>query len=103
MKGKIKPATQKTNSLSFFEFIRSAIRGQESLTEERYMADEFRESEDDLVRTWSAEMLDSIFRIANEKRLPDNMVLNGIGMTINYINGSKVSVNFNFGLSKGGK
>ena len=60
-------------------------------------------NEGDLVRAWSNDMLNDIFTLASEKKLPDNIILNGVGMTIAFGDGSKVNVNFNFSLVRGGK
>lgn len=57
----------------------------------------------DVIKTWSSEMLNEIFTLANEKRIPENIILNGVGMSINYLDGSKINVNFSFNLVKGGK
>ena len=59
--------------------------------------------EDDFVRTWSNEMLNEVFTLASEKKLPENLMLNGVGMAITFGDGSKVTVNFNFCLVKGGR
>lgn len=57
----------------------------------------------DLIKSWSGEMLNEIFTLANEKKIPENLALNGVGMSINYLDGSKINVNFTFNLVKGGK
>lgn len=57
----------------------------------------------DLIKSWSSEMLNEIFSLAEEKKIPENLILNGVGMSINYLDGSKININFTFNLAKGGK